>query len=58
MERAFPYGVTEQLLARGHDMTVMPNDLDFGRGQIILRDEQGVLAGGTEPRADGGIAIY
>lgn len=25
----------------------------FGRGQVILRDEQGVLWGGSDPRADG-----
>ena len=26
----------------------------FGRGQIILRNEEGVLQGGSDPRADGG----
>lgn len=25
----------------------------FGRGQVILRDEAGVLCGGSDPRADG-----
>ena len=33
--------------------------LNFGRGQIIVRDpETGVLCGGTEPRADSHIAVY
>ena len=27
-------------------------------GQIIWRDEQGTLIGGTEPRADGGVAAW
>jgi len=25
----------------------------FGRGQVILRDNGGTLAGGSDPRADG-----
>ena len=36
----------------------MGDPYEFGRGQIILRDENGTLCGATEPRADGGIAGY
>lgn len=58
VERAFPYGATEALAARGHNIRVMPSDLAFGRGQVILRDEHGVLVGATEPRADGMVAAW
>jgi gamma-glutamyltranspeptidase/glutathione hydrolase len=30
----------------------------FGRGQIIWRQPDGVLVGGTEPRTDGQIAAW
>lgn len=30
----------------------------FGRGQIILTDENGVLTAGTEPRADSMAAVW
>ena len=40
------------MLGRMHDYT------GFGRGQIIWRDENGVLAGATEPRTDGTVAAW
>jgi len=30
----------------------------FGRGQMILRGEDGVYVGATEPRADGCVAVW
>jgi gamma-glutamyltranspeptidase/glutathione hydrolase len=30
----------------------------MGRGEIILRDEHGTLAGATEPRTDGCVAAW
>ena len=44
------------LRRRGHRITVAPDRLDFGRGQIIRRLGSGVYAGGTEPRTDGVVA--
>ncbi|MCI9155497.1 MAG: gamma-glutamyltransferase family protein [Lawsonibacter sp.] len=58
LERAFPCGVTEELVRRGHEISVMPDSWDFGRGQIIWRNEEGVLCGATEPRADGCVAAW
>lgn len=58
MERAFPTAVVEELLRRGHDVVVKDDIQTYGRGQIIWRDEQGTLIGGTEPRADGGVAAW
>ena len=47
-----------KLTRTGHDITIPVNSLEFGRGQIIWRDDAGTLCGATEPRADGGIAAY
>ena len=46
------------LAGLGHDVAWSNNRQAFGRGQIIWRDAQGVLCGGTEPRADGAIAVW
>ena len=32
--------------------------MDFGRGQLIFRDENGILTGATEPRAGGAVAAW
>ena len=58
VERGFPYALTEELVRRGHNITVIPESLNFGRGQIIWRDENGVLVGATEPRTDGTVAVW
>lgn len=50
--------IIEELKRRGHEVTVMSDYTDFGRGQIIWRDENGVLAGATEPRTDGTVASW
>ena len=51
-----------QLLAalakRGHRPVVAADRLLFGRGQIILRLEEGGYAAGSEPRADGAAVGY
>jgi gamma-glutamyltranspeptidase len=33
-------------------------DLGFGRGQIIWRKKDGVLAGGSDPRSDGQVVAW
>lgn len=59
VEPQFPDYIAQALARKGH---VVQRALDsgmFGRGQIIWRDAQtGVLAGGTEPRADGEVAAW
>ncbi len=47
--------VIGELATMGHEVFVVGGyeRAIFGRGQIILRDEQGVLWGGSDPRADG-----
>lgn len=59
VENHFPNSIAAQLSRRGHDIRVALDSGSFGRGQIIWRDpETGVLAGGTEARADGHIACW
>lgn len=58
VEQGFPIEAIKGLAARGHDISVNPDPTGFGRGEIIWRDEAGVLVGGTEPRADGAVAVW
>ena len=50
--------IVEDLRRRGHEVRVLEDDTTFGRGEIIWRDSNGVLAGSTEPRADGVVAAW
>ena len=53
-----PQEIVEDLRRRGHEITVMSDYTSFGRGEIIWRNDEGVLAGATEPRADGTVAAW
>jgi gamma-glutamyltranspeptidase/glutathione hydrolase len=55
LEPEIPAATREGLLARGHRIALATgwNRLVFGKGQVIRRDSDGVLWGGSEPRADG-----
>jgi gamma-glutamyltranspeptidase / glutathione hydrolase len=49
-------GVADGLRARGHDVVVDPPTYGrsmFGRAQVILKQADGSLVGGSDPRADG-----
>ena len=58
VEPHFPNYLVQALKRRGHDIHVAVDGGSFGRGQIIWRDANGVLYGGTEPRTDGTIAAW
>jgi gamma-glutamyltranspeptidase/glutathione hydrolase len=58
IERSTPEHLYHALARLGHDVAWSNNRLAFGRGQIIWRNEAGVLCGGTEPRTDGQIAAW
>ena len=58
LEKEFLTAVYESLQKRGHDVHWAENPTSYGRGQIILRNAEGVLCGGTEKRTDGHIACY
>ena len=59
VERQFPQHLAEALVRMGHDVRYgAVGDLGFGRGQIIWRKKDGVLAGGSDPRSDGQVAAW
>nr|WP_276719014.1 gamma-glutamyltransferase family protein [Kyrpidia tusciae] len=57
-EYGIPPHVLESLSRRGHEIAWSADTGSFGRGQIIWRLDNGVLVGGTEPRADGQVAAW
>jgi gamma-glutamyltranspeptidase/glutathione hydrolase len=59
VEPQFPDYLAQALARKGHIVQRALDSGMFGRGQVIWRDQgTGVLAGGTEPRADGEVAAW
>lgn len=58
LEKTLPTTVVHNLAQLGHQITVTDSNLGYGRGQIIVRMDNGVLIGGTETRIDGTIAAW
>lgn len=58
IEDDFPEEIIEGLKAKGHEIELFKDRMSFGRGQIIWKTDEGVLAGATEPRADGAVAAW
>ncbi len=58
LEREVPEHIAKELELRGHEVEITNKNTGMGRGEIIFRQDNGVLAGGTEPRTDGTIAIW
>jgi gamma-glutamyltranspeptidase/glutathione hydrolase len=59
VEPQFPDHLAQALARKGHVVLRAIDSGMFGRGQVIWRDnETGVLAGGTEPRADSEVAAW
>ena len=50
--------IAQELKDMGHEIEVVTDRGPMGRGQIIWRTPEGTLAGGTEPRCDGQVAVY
>jgi gamma-glutamyltranspeptidase/glutathione hydrolase len=54
VETLVPEDVREELIALGHELTVVPPRSDiFGRGQAVMSSPTGVHFGASEPRHDG-----
>jgi gamma-glutamyltranspeptidase/glutathione hydrolase len=58
LEAAVNPAIAKSLRDMGHDITLAYDTSGMGRGQIIWLLENGVLCGGTEPRADGCAAVW
>lgn len=58
VESSVPKNIVEGLRKMGHEVVVTKDFSGFGRGQIIWRQDKGVLVGATEPRADGTVAAW
>lgn len=58
IEPEFPNAIALQLQSLGHEIVPELSRVSFGRGQMIVRLENGVLVGGTESRTDSNIACY
>ncbi|MBQ9987837.1 MAG: gamma-glutamyltransferase family protein [Erysipelotrichales bacterium] len=58
VEPTFNNAIVQQLLAKGHEIEIATSGLSFGRGQIIVRLDNGVLVSGCESRTDSNTACY
>ena len=58
VETRFDPRLAEALQRRGHNISVDLSTPNFGRGQMIVRLDNGVLVGGTESRTDSNIACF
>jgi len=58
IEDTFRVEIAKQLASRGHEVDIALDNVNFGRGQIILRQDNGTFIGGTEGRTDSNIACY
>lgn len=58
IEPHLPEAIAQGLERRGHIIKRTIGSGGFGRGQIIIRNDQGVLVGGTDFRTDGHIAVW
>ncbi len=58
VETRFDMELARQLGRLGHKITTDLSTPSFGRGQMIVRLDNGVLVGGTESRTDSNIACF
>lgn len=58
VEPGFPPEAARGLRRMGHAVSVSLDSFEFGRGEIIWRNEEGTLTGATEGRADGCAAAW
>lgn len=58
LEDRFNMDIARNLASRGHNITINVEPNGFGRGQVIIRQENGTYVGGTESRTDGSISAY
>ena len=58
VEQSFDNALAQALQRAGHDIVVKADPIGFGRGEIIWRNDDGILCGACEPRTDGQVAVW
>ena len=58
VETRYDTNLAAALQRKGHNVSVDMSTPSFGRGQMIVRLDNGVLVGGTESRTDSNIACF
>lgn len=58
VEPGFDENIITELKKRGHEIEIESELSMFGRGQVIIRLENGVYVAGCESRTDSNIACY
>mgnify|MGYP003347899375 CR=1 FL=1 len=59
LESRFPDAVTDELRRRGHDVEIIGAlDETVGHAGCIVREANGILKGGWDPRSDGAVVAY
>ena len=58
VEPDFSFSVAQKLERMGHKVSSELYPFEFGRGEMIVRTEDGTFAGAAEPRADGCVAAW
>ena len=59
LESRFDAAAIRELSERGHDVEIIgAYDETVGHAGMIIRDADGVLEGGADPRSDGAVAAY
>ena len=58
VEKDMGKDIIEELKCRGHDVKVIEDYTDMGRGEIILKTGNGSYICASEPRCDGHVAVW
>ena len=59
IEARFEMGLAHSLMEWGHEVEILdPYDETVGHAGAIVRNKDGTLEGGADPRSDGGVAAY
>jgi len=58
LEKGINHGMIEHLANAGHEIELYEKGSSFGRGQIIIKNHENTLFGGTDPRADGAVCSW
>lgn len=58
IEREAGEKIAEALETMGHEIEIVDDRTDMGRGEVIWRCDNGAYVAGTEPRCDGTVAAW